>query len=337
MGRAKAYGNREEYLTLCIKNFVKVVFHIENFSNFVHSNHENLVMSRMLISKDSMKKLLLTVMSLMVVFGMQAQQIFVGSYNIRYNNPDDVAEANGWKQRCPNICDQINFEQPLIFGAQEVLHDQLVDLLAGIPQYRYLGVGREDGKEKGEYAAIFYRSDRLEVLKNGCFWLSQTPRVPSKGWDAACERICTWGLFKDKETKLKFFFFNCHMDHIGVVARRESARMIIDSIKAIGKDMPVILTGDFNVDQHDEIYKIFSESGILKDTYANAQQRMAPCGTFNGFMQDRRDNDRIDHVFVSPHFTVEHYGILTNSYWLGNTRRNLSDHYPVFVKLNWKK
>lgn len=282
-----------------------------------------------------MKKLISTLIAMLFVAGLNAQQLYVATYNIRYNNPDDAIEGNGWKQRCPNICDLINFEQPVIFGTQEVLHNQLSDLLSGLPQYRYLGVGREDGKEKGEYSAIFYQADRLTVLRDGHFWLSQTPNQPSKGWDAACERICTWGLFRDNVTKKKFFFFNCHMDHIGVVARRNSAKMIIDSIKSIAGSQPVILTGDFNVDQHDEIYTIFSKSGILKDAYAFARQRMAPIGTWNDFSQEHHNNNRIDHVFVSPAFTVEHYGILTNSYWLGNTRRNPSDHYPVFVKLNY--
>ena len=284
-----------------------------------------------------MKRILFMLMAVLMAAGLQAQRLYVATYNIRYNNPDDVAEGNGWKQRYPYICDLINFEQPAIFGAQEVLHGQLTDLVAGLPHYRYLGVGREDGKEKGEYSAIFYQADRLTVLRDGHFWLSQTPDRPSMGWDAACVRICTWGLFRDNETKKKFYFFNCHMDHVGVVARRNSAKMIIDSIKAFAGNLPVVLTGDFNVDQHDEIYTIFSESGILKDAYASAEQRMAPTGTWNDFSQERRNDNRIDHVFVSPAFAVEHYGILTNSYWLGNTRRNPSDHYPVFVKLLWQK
>lgn len=280
-----------------------------------------------------MKRIAFILMAVLMVAGLHAQRLYVATYNIRNNNAGDAAEGNGWKQRCPNICDLINFEQPAIFGMQEVLHNQLTDLLAGMPQYRYLGVGRDDGKEKGEYSAIFYQTDRLTVLRNGYFWLSPTPNKPSLGWDAACVRICTWGLFRDNETKKKFYFFNCHMDHIGVVARRNSAKMIIDSIKAIAGKTPVILTGDFNVDQHNEIYTIFSQSGILKDAYASADQRMAPIGTWNDFSQEYHNDSRIDHVFVSNGFDVEHYGILTNSYWLGNTRRNPSDHYPVFVKL----
>ncbi|MGI6233602.1 MAG: endonuclease/exonuclease/phosphatase family protein, partial [Prevotella sp.] len=229
-------------------------------------------------------RFMVTALSLFFCLCMNAQKLYVGTYNIRYNNPDDAEIGNGWKQRCPNICDLINFEQPVIFGTQEVLHDQLLDLSAGLKGYSYIGIGREDGKEKGEYSAIFYNADQLQLLRNGNFWLSQTPDKPSKGWDAACERICTWGQFKDKSTKLKFFFFNCHMDHVGVEARRNSAKMLVDSIKSIAKGAPAILTGDFNVDQNDEVFKILSASGILKDCYTYAEQRMAPCGTWNDFM-----------------------------------------------------
>ena len=148
-----------------------------------------------------MKKFFLIITAMFCMMTVQAQTITMASYNIRYNNPDDAEEGNGWKQRCPNICDIINFEEPVFFGAQEVLVDQLHDMQKLLPDYSYLGVGRDDGKEAGEYAAIFYRKDRLEVMDSGNFWLSETPEKPSKGWDAVCVRICTWALFKDKVTK----------------------------------------------------------------------------------------------------------------------------------------
>ena len=283
-----------------------------------------------------MKRLMTFVLGLLATCSLLAQSLYVGTYNIRYNNPDDATEGNGWKQRCPHLCDFINFEEPVIFGTQEVLVDQLHDLQKGLDGYNYLGVGREDGKEAGEYAAIFYKSNRLKVLDSGSFWLSETSEKPSLGWDAACVRICTWGKFIDKTTGKVFFFFNTHMDHVGIVARRESARLIISHIRELAKGQHTILTGDFNVDQTDEIYKIFSESGILRDCYAYAKQRMAPIGTWNDYLQDYRNKTRIDHIFVSNDFDITHYGIFTNSYWLGKTRRNISDHYPVMVKLQMK-
>ncbi len=284
-----------------------------------------------------MKKITLMLAALMISVVAGAQKMYVGSYNIRCNNDTDVKNDNGWKQRCPVICDFINFEEPVIFGTQEVLNDQLQDMTHRLPSYNYIGVGRDDGKTKGEYAAIFYKKKRLRLLKNGDFWLSETPDKPSFGWDAACIRICTWGQFQDEKTKLKFFFFNLHMDHVGVTARRESAKLVIAKIKEIAKGAPVILTGDFNVDQRNEIIGIFSKSGILKDSYDNARQRFAAIGTWNDFLQEYRDDSRIDHIFVSPQFDVLNYGILTNSYWSGKERRNPSDHYPVMVKLKYRK
>lgn len=275
-----------------------------------------------------------------------AQQLFVGTYNVRYNNSDDAAEGNGWQRRSKVLCDQINFEHPDIFGTQEVLHGQLEDMRRLLDAYDYIGVGRDDGKEAGEYSAIFYDTRVLRLLDQGHFWLSETPGKPGLGWDAACTRICTWGKFKDLRTKKTFFFFDLHMDHVGVVARREGARLVISRVKEIAKGQPVILTGDFNVDQNDETYQIFAQSGLLKDCYANARLRFAENGTFNNFNASRLTRSRIDHVFVSPNIKVDRYGILTNGYWTADdpatanreiienaTRRTPSDHYPVLVHL----
>lgn len=280
-----------------------------------------------------MNKLTTLFLALLLSCSLSAQRLYVGTYNIRYNNPNDEKEGNAWAQRCPQLCDFINFEQPEIFGTQEVLVDQLHDLMKGLDGYGYIGVGRDDGKEKGEYAAIFYKKNQLSLLDSGNFWLSPTPERASLGWDAACIRICTWGKFQDKVSGKQFYFFNTHMDHVGTVARRESARLILKRINQLSKGLPTILTGDFNVDQTDEIYQIFSNSGVLRDCYTNALQRMTPTGTWNDFMQDSRSNSRIDHIFVSSDFKVPHYAIFTNSYWLGKSRRNISDHYPVMVKL----
>lgn len=280
-----------------------------------------------------MNKLTTLFLALLLSCSLSAQRLYVGTYNIRYNNPNDEKEGNAWAQRCPQLCDFINFEQPEIFGTQEVLVDQLHDLMKGLDGYGYIGVGRDDGKEKGEYAAIFYKKNQLSLLDSGNFWLSSTPERASLGWDAACIRICTWGKFQDKVSGKQFYFFNTHMDHVGTVARRESARLILKRINQLSKGLPTILTGDFNVDQTDEIYQIFSNSEVLRDCYTNALQRMTPTGTWNDFMQDSRSKSRIDHIFVSSDFKVPHYAIFTNSYWLGKSRRNISDHYPVMVKL----
>ena len=282
-----------------------------------------------------MKRLFTLALSLVAVLGVQAQELLVGTYNVRYQNESDAKQGNGWSQRCPVICEILSYESPDIFGTQEAKVGQIHDLLKGLPEYDYIGVARDDGREEGEYSAIFYHKGRLKKIRSGNFWLSETPDRPALGWDAACIRICTWGKFEDKTTGKQFYFFNTHMDHVGTVARRESARLILQRIGQLAKSQPTILTGDFNVDQTDEIYGICSRSGILRDCYAHARQRMAPTGTWNDFMQDSRSNARIDHVFVSSDFDIPHYAIFTNGYWLGKSRRNISDHYPVMVKLSF--
>ncbi|MBQ1773054.1 MAG: endonuclease/exonuclease/phosphatase family protein [Prevotella sp.] len=300
--------------------------------------------------------LLLTLLFLFPSFAGNeiSAQMLVGSYNIRYQNKEDNERGNSWKQRCPVICDQVNFLAPDIFGAQEVLHPQLLDLLQGLDGYDYIGVGRDDGKTEGEYAAIFYKKDHIRLLDNGNFWLSETPEKPGLGWDAACIRICTWGKFKNMKSKKKFFFFNLHMDHVGTTARREAAKLVVQRIREIAKGAPVILTGDFNVDQTNEIYRIFTESGILKDSYLTTRLRFAKTGTFNSFKPDLYTTSRIDHVFVSPQTRVDAYGLLTDAYWTPDStsvdkekasdapqeisfsryqRRLPSDHSPVFVRI----
>ena len=303
-----------------------------------------------------MKRLFFLLLCLAPILGIQAQSLFVGSYNIRYDNPDDAKRGNGWVQRCPLICDLINFEEPDIFGTQEAKVHQLSDLTKGLPEYDYIGVGRDDGREEGEYSAIFYHRDRLTKLRGGNFWLSETPDRPQLGWDAACIRICSWGEFVDKRTQLRFYFFNLHLDHVGRVARRESARLVLKKIQEIaGPSSPVILTGDFNVDQTDEVFTILSSSG-LQDAFTYAERRLAPNGTFNDFDTELKTESRIDHIFISQGFRVRRYAILTDSYWTekpqattqgsGNApeelklkkhiRRAPSDHYPVLAKLSYQ-
>lgn len=283
-----------------------------------------------------MKRILLVAILMVCAVVVSAQDLYVGTYNIRYKNKDDSIKGNVWTKRCQVMCDQINFESPDVLGMQEVLVEQLHDFQRLLDNYSYIGVGRDDGKEAGEYAAIFYKNDRVKLLDSGNFWLNETPDVPKLGWDAACIRICTWGKFKDLRTKKKFYFFNLHMDHVGVVARREAAKLVVSRIKEMVQDAPVVLTGDFNVDQTDEINGIFTHSGILKDSYENARIRFAENGTFNSFKVETKTDSRIDHIFVSPSFKVEAYGLRTDSYW-AKGRRNLSDHYPVFVKLRGER
>lgn len=321
----------------------------------MRANKDNFAVEIELITLGKMKRLFLTVLLLASVLSLHAQSWFnVGSYNVRYDSSSDKARGDGWDSRSQKIFDLVNYERWEIFGAQELLHNQLEDLLAGLDNYDYIGVGRNDGDKKGEYAPIFYRKDRIRCLDKGWFWISETPDVvASKGWDANQCRICTWGKFEDKSTKWKFWLFNVHLDHRGVVARREGCKLILSKIKEMCGDEPYILTGDFNVDQNNEIFDILTSSGMLVDTYTAAKHRMCHNGTINRFLADFGTESRIDHIFVSPQFRTHEYGVLTHNYWtpveitpemqaridagaedvVCYKARMISDHYPVVARV----
>lgn len=258
-----------------------------------------------------------------------AQQFRTATYNLRMDTPNDA--ENQWANRKAWVGKLIEFHQFDIFGTQEGFKHQLEDLQKALPHYEYIGVGRDDGKNAGEHCAIFYDTARFEIIKHGDFWLSEVTDRPNKGWDAVLPRICTWGLFEDKTSGFTFMLFNAHFDHRGVQARKESTQLIIRKAAEIAADSPMIIMGDFNVDQHNESYHSLQQSGTVQDSYTLAELKYAPNGTFNGFDINRVSEARIDHLFVSAAFSVLRYGILTDSY----EGRLPSDHYPVVVDLSY--
>jgi endonuclease/exonuclease/phosphatase family metal-dependent hydrolase len=167
-------------------------------------------------------KLTVFLLFIICVNTVSAQELKVATYNIRYKNNGDKRDGNGWDLRGPVIADMIKFHDFDIFGAQEVLNEQLNDLSKSLPDYEHIGVGRDNGKEAGEYAPIFFKKGKFKLLKDGHFWLSEKTETPNRGWDAALPRICTWGQFQEISSGIKFFFFNTHFDHVGVTARRET-------------------------------------------------------------------------------------------------------------------
>ena len=183
----------------------------------------------------------------------------------------------------PFIADLIQLYDFDVFGTQEGLKHQLEDLKNNLPGYDYIGVGRDDGNEKGEHAAIFFKTGMFKLVMQGTFWLSPQTDKPNKGWDAALPRICTWGKFEETAGGKTFYLFNTHFDHRGETARRESAKLIISMIKTIAGNSACILTGDFNFDETNENYSLIKESGLVNDTYDLAGLRFAPNGTFNAF------------------------------------------------------
>ncbi|UOQ69761.1 endonuclease/exonuclease/phosphatase family protein [Hymenobacter volaticus] len=278
-----------------------------------------------------LKRLFFAVLLLAISVKLPAQTLKVATYNIRYDNKQDT--ANAWKNRLPYMAKLIQFQDFDVFGTQEVLYNQLQDLTGQLPGYAHLGVGRDDGKQAGEFSAIFYKQDKFKLLQQGTFWLSPTSTVPSKGWDAALPRVCSWGQFQEKATGFTFYFFNTHFDHVGVEARKESAKLILAKIKQMAGTTPVILTGDFNIDQTNESYTILGTTSNLKDAYQTAKVVYAPNGTFNGFNPKAKTDARIDHIFLGPTFTVSRYGILTETYGAGKTP---SDHYPVAIEVQYQ-
>ncbi|KAA9354576.1 endonuclease/exonuclease/phosphatase family protein [Larkinella humicola] len=275
--------------------------------------------------KQTILLLLCTFIIIQDGFSQKDTPITIATYNIRYNTKNDG--INAWPNRKEEVKALIRFHEFDIFGTQEALRDQL-DGIAELPEFAFFGAGRDDGQQAGEHSAIFYKKDRFEILKSGNFWLSETPDKPGKGWDATCcNRICSWAQFRDKTTKKKFYFFSVHFDHQGVKARQESGKLMVQKIKEIAKDEPVVLVGDLNSTPETEQVKAIET--ILSDSYkATAQPPYGPVGTFNSFKFDAPMKNRIDYIFVKKGIDVLKYGVLTDA----KDQRYPSDHQPVVIK-----
>ena len=289
---------------------------------------------------------------LLTIFAVQAQELTVCTYNVRYKNNDDTNAGNGWNTRRAYLINLVNFQQPDLLGVQEALNAQMTDLKNGLPDYGTIGVGRTDGGTSGEYSAIFYRKDRMVLLDHGDFWLSDTPYKPSKGFPSkggstTYYRICTWGKFYDKATGVTVFHFNTHMD-LDETNRQQSYYLIKQKIEEIAsKTAPVIVSGDYNAVQTGEAYKLFYNSGFLIDCWEKAKQKFMTNGTCPGFNAESystvgNDLRRIDHIFVTKSaFNVMHYAVLNPCYYSTSGtatyyQRAYSDHSPVFAKLAYK-
>lgn len=277
-----------------------------------------------------MKKILFLLTLALFCSGVKAQQnpygsLNVMSFNIRYNNPGD--SINAWSNRKEWVKSLVKFYDTDILGIQEGLSDQ-VDYLQTATGFAVEGVGRDDGKRAGEFVAIYYNPDRFVKRLSGHFWLSETPDIPSKGWDAAIVRLCTWVRLYDKIRKQEFYVFNTHYDHVGVLARVKSSELIQKQIVLIAGDLPVILTGDLNVSPQTE--SVATLKTFLNDAREVSQEPpYGPEGSFSGFIFTAPLKDRIDYIFTSKHFKVLKYGILSDS----KDQRYPSDHLPVFSRV----
>lgn len=280
-----------------------------------------------------MKKVLFFALFFSGALALRGQDYLnVMTFNLRYNNPGD--SSNAWPFRIDKAASQILFNEVHLLGVQEALHDQMEDLQQRLPQFRYVGVGRDDGKEKGEYSAIFFDTSRLRLLESQTFWLSTTPSVPgSKGWDAAIIRIVTWARFTDKYNGKTFYMFNTHFDHMGKIARRESAKLLLQRVTEIAGISPVIVTGDFNATPEDEPIRILldpaSPQRLINTLNISAMDHYGPTGTFNGFQSHELSDQPIDHIMIKNNVGVLKHATLSES-WMGHFS---SDHFPVLARI----
>ena len=250
------------------------------------------------------------------------------SYNIRYNSADDAKKGHGWEIRKHEVVKLLKFYKPDLIGMQEVLKEQLDFLESSLKDYERVGVGRDDGKEAGEYAPVFFKKDVFTLKDKGTFWLSKNPEKPGKSWDAALPRICTWVKLENKETAETLFFFNTHFDHRGDEARKESAALITRKIKEMCGENEFVLTGDFNLTPETDPIKLLKSEEIIADSKDVAEMVLGPDGTFSGFVLGGTPlKNRIDYVFVSSKMKVENYLVLNNTY--GDNYP--SDHLPVLA------
>ena len=276
-----------------------------------------------------MKNLILLICAF-VCFNFNAQNLNVMTFNIRLSLDSD--KENSWENRKNDALQLLGYYHPDVFGIQEAVPQQMTDLKTGLKNYDFVGVGRDDGANKGEYSAIFYNTEKLQVLQSGTFWLSETPDQPSKGWDAAYNRVCTYALFKTKKGGRKFWAFNVHFDHVGIIARENSSKLILEKINTLNpRNFPVVLTGDFNLTDKTEPIKIISKT--MSDSFYNCKKpHYGPTGTFTGFDVNTVPKDRIDYIFTK--------GLTCQSIRTINDRReNLlypSDHFPVLAELKFR-
>ena len=255
----------------------------------------------------------------------QNAELKVMSYNIRMGSANDG--TNSWVYRCGGTIEMLEDQMPDVFGVQEALKDQIDFLEEFVENYDYVGVGRDDGKKAGEYMAIFWNKKTMKLVDWGTFWLSETPNEPSMGWDAACMRTATWALMKDKRTGKRFYFVNTHLDHVGVEARKNGLKLIVDSIAEINPEgYPMVLTGDFNIKPTAAELKDLDSRMKSARKFASKTDSHA---TFNNWGKAKAD-EIIDYIYYSGFSSCLEYQTVTKKYY---DRKFISDHYPIAARL----
>jgi len=252
--------------------------------------------------------------------------INVATYNLRLNTPSDG--PNVWGLRRDAVKALIQYHEFDLFGTQEALPEQIKDLET-LTEYAHVGVGRDDGKNAGEHSAIFYKHTRFALLAHGDFWLSETPDRPSKGWDAhCCNRLATWVRLRDRISGKTLLALSVHFDHEGEVARRESAKLLLNWLKNQEASDAIIALGDFNSTPDTE--QIVAMKAAMRDARtASLSPAYGPLATFNDFKLGLAPDKLIDYIFLGPNIRVLKYAVLTDS----NGQRYPSDHFPVLARI----
>ena len=274
-----------------------------------------------------MKKIFLTLLTVILtvpVFAKKADgpaTITVVSYNIRHGKAKDG--TNSWEFRAPTSPMMIEDQKPDVLGFQEALDNQIKFITEFTKGYDYIGVGRDDGKQKGEQMGILFNKKAVKLLKWGTYWLSETPDEPSFGWDAKCRRTATWALFKDKRSGKKFFYVNTHLDHVGIEARSTGLKLVQEKIAAMNpKGWPLILTGDFNIEpDNPAIIELDKTMKSARDVAARTDRH----GSFNGWGKANPE-PIIDYVYFSGFKRCDSFETITKEY---GGRKFISDHYPI--------
>jgi endonuclease/exonuclease/phosphatase family metal-dependent hydrolase len=269
----------------------------------------------------------------------QCEAFRVMTFNIRFDDPD--AGVNSWDNRKQMVGDVIAYHHPKIIGFQEALHHQVTDLDSLLPGYHWIGLARDDGRQKGEYSPVFYDTARFTLRESNTYWLGENPGNPGeKGWDAAFPRVVTWGYFYDKVSQKSFYLFNTHFAHQGTIARLESAKLMLEKAEEMtgGKSwIPVIFTGDFNSLQKSGPYQLLThwDNPVkLRDTRNDSTaSTMGPDCTYIGFGQDFKEDMIIDYIFVNEALNVHKHLIITDN----KNGRYPSDHLPVVAEISFKK
>ncbi len=262
-----------------------------------------------------------------VVQGFEVKEecaIRIMSFNIRCAN----VGKDSWEDRIGIVSQTILESGADSVGVQEATPEWMGTLKETVGEkYAYVGVGRDDGDNEGEYSAIFYRKDKYKAIDSGTFWLSETPDKVSFGWDAACRRVCTWAVLENIETGEKYVHLNSHFDHVGIAARKNSVDLIVNKAKEYTA-LPVVFTADMNVKQGSTNYNQFVDSGVLRDTKFVAPDTMDYC-TYHDTKPQNHTDDVIDYVMINEHFDALSYKVVTE----GVDGRFVSDHYPVYADL----